>query len=90
MYDCDLDEEKEQQIVRQGGLATLGYLSRARFETMLRTLTPRREMIARTMQFAIEHSYASKVVRTRPSFFLFTLKDRREGKLGYKANGFAY
>lgn len=66
MYDADTEEEKEEEAMRKRRVSTscapLGHCARARFEAMLRALTPRRERIARAMQFAIEHAYAASQV----------------------------
>lgn len=63
MYTSDSGEESEtQRMKKQRKADTLGHLARQRFEAMLRSITPRRERIARAMAFAIKHASAADVV----------------------------
>ncbi|CAO1631482.1 unnamed protein product [Parajaminaea phylloscopi] len=63
LYDGDSEEEAEKQrLKKQRKTSTLGSRARRRFEAMLRSITPRRERIARAMEFAMDHANAAETV----------------------------
>lgn len=59
LYSTDSDERDEADGARRTEQTTLGGHARQRFIAMLRTLTPRRERIARCMAFALDNTYAA-------------------------------
>ncbi|CAO1637564.1 unnamed protein product [Sympodiomycopsis kandeliae] len=63
LYESDSGEDSEtERLKKLRKTDTLGRFSRKRFESMLRSLTLRRERIARCTAFAIEHANASETI----------------------------
>lgn len=63
LYSTDSEENSERESLQQREKSdTLGKAARRRFEAMLRSVTLRRERIARAMAFAIEHASAASAI----------------------------
>ncbi|PWN87086.1 hypothetical protein FA10DRAFT_215297, partial [Acaromyces ingoldii] len=62
-YSSDSEEDSEwEKLQERGKQHVLGKAARRRFEAMLRSMTLRRERIARAMAFAIEHASAAVTI----------------------------
>jgi len=63
MYSTDSEELSETEKLQKVGKSTrLGDMARRRLEGMLRSLTPRRERIARCMALALDNAHAAETV----------------------------
>ncbi|WFD39564.1 uncharacterized protein MJAP1_002543 [Malassezia japonica] len=62
LYSTDSEEAQETEASRRTRQATLGPLARRRLFSMLRSLTPRRERIARCMALALANAHAAEAV----------------------------
>lgn len=62
LYSTDSEEAQETEAARRTRQATLGSLARRRLFSMLRSLTPRRERIARCMALALANAHAAEAV----------------------------
>ncbi|MCO5598769.1 hypothetical protein L7F22_052868 [Adiantum nelumboides] len=63
-YSTDSEEESERENL-QKQTEVFGEAARARFDAMLRSLTGRRERIARVMLFALEYAHCAKEITDR-------------------------
>ncbi|WFC95622.1 hypothetical protein MBRA1_002273 [Malassezia brasiliensis] len=64
-YSTDSEEVEEAEAGRAAKEAALSPLADRRLGALLRTLTPRRERIARCMVLALDHAYAADAVAAR-------------------------
>ena len=64
-YSTDSEEVEEAEAGRASKEAALRPLADRRLRALLRTLTPRRECIARCMVLALDHAYAADAVAAR-------------------------
>ena len=64
-YSTDSEEVEEAEAGRTAKEAALSPLADRRLGALLRTLTPRRERIARCMVLALDHAYAADAVAAR-------------------------
>lgn len=62
LYSTDSEEVEESEPLRGRRDAPLSRLAQRRLLVMLRSLTPRRERIARCMALALDHAYAADTV----------------------------
>ncbi|KAE8220625.1 hypothetical protein CF319_g5881 [Tilletia indica] len=58
IYSSDSGEDSEAETLRKQRRDEIGSTALQRFMAMLRSLTPRRERIARCMMFALDHAHA--------------------------------
>ncbi|KAK0567732.1 hypothetical protein OC844_000080 [Tilletia horrida] len=62
VYSSDTGEDSEAESLRKQRRDVIGPAALRRFTAMLRSLTPRRERIARCMIFALDHAHACEQV----------------------------